>query len=147
MGKNLEKKMSDLNVVALVGRLSRDAVIRAWAKGGIVCNFTPAVNRSRKREDGGWEEAPNFCTFAPYGDRAASLRGRLTMDRWESRGVRRARLDAAVDDPRFIGAAPGGAKATEGQSAETAEAESETDPDLDLGEIETTEEMRYEDQG
>jgi single-strand DNA-binding protein len=150
--------MSDLNVVALVGRLTRDAVVRTSAKGDSFCQFTVAVNRSRKREDGTWEDAPHFLTFTLYGERAerltpylvkgqaVSIQGHLVLDKWESQGVPHSRLDVAVEDLRLIGAAPAGGKPkgddtgrgsvqggedlAGGEEPES----SELDPDLDLGE-------------
>jgi single-strand DNA-binding protein len=146
--------MSDLNIVGLVGRLSRDAVVRTSAKGEVFCNFNVAVNRRRKNEDGDWEDAPNFFTFALYGDRAArlapflvkgqavSVQGHLKLDKWESQGVPHSRLDVAVEDLQLIGAAPGGRKAREERAGEGGGEEEgpaggeeppELDPDFDLG--------------
>jgi single-strand DNA-binding protein len=149
--------MSDLNIVALVGRLSRDAAVRVSAKGDIFCQFGLAVNRSRKRDDV-WEEVPHFFNLSLYGERAeklapylvkgqaVSLQGHLVLDRWESQGMPQSRLDVAVDDLRLIGAAPGGVKGKDapeaGKAAEGAlgqgdgEGGVETDPDLDLGGVE-----------
>jgi single-strand DNA-binding protein len=152
-----EKKMSDLNIVGLVGRLSRDAIIQKSAKGDVFCKFTVAVNRSKKKDDV-WEDVPSFFVFNLFGERAeklapylvkgqaVSIEGHLILDRWESQGVPHARLDVSVDDIRLIGAAPGKATKedqagqTPGAAAESSgpEEEKEDDPDMDLGGMELT---------
>jgi single-strand DNA-binding protein len=147
------RKMSDLNVAALVGRLSRDSVIRTTAKGDKFCQFNVAVNRSRKREDGVWEDVPNFFGFALYGERAeklspylvkgqtVSIQGHLVLDRWESQGVPHSRLDVTVDDLRLFGAAPAKKEADNtdgGVEGEKEEGGTDADPDLDLGGAEMT---------
>lgn len=149
--------MSDLNVVALVGRLSRDCVVKTSAKGESYALFWIAVDRSRKNDEGAWEEAPSFFMFSLYGERASrlapylvkgqavSVQGYLVLDKWESQGVPHTRLDVLIDELRLIGPAPGGAKGKKdfsgdaaGEGGESPEMvsgeESETDPDLDLGE-------------
>jgi single-strand DNA-binding protein len=110
--------MSDLNVVALVGRLTRDAVMRSTAKGIAVCCFSIAVNRSRKREDNTWEDIQNFILLNLYGERAqnilpylvkgqtVSVQGHLKIDSWETPAGKRSRLEVAIDDLRFIGPPP-----------------------------------------
>ena len=68
--------MTDLNHVALIGRLTRDAQLKGTVNGLSVCSFSLAVNRSVKRGDG-WENEASFFDVTLFGKQAESLHGRL----------------------------------------------------------------------
>jgi single-strand DNA-binding protein len=137
--------MSDLNVLALVGRISQDAVLKTSASDTAYCNFSIAVSRSRKKDGGAWEDIPHFFNLSLYGARAeglspylikgqtVSVQGHLEQSRWESDGVMHSRTSIAIDDLHLVGAGPrkpGYAAAGSGENGTGAE---EADPDLDLG--------------
>jgi single-strand DNA-binding protein len=155
-----EKIMSDLNVTALVGRLTRDAKVVTTAAGVPYCIVGIAVNRRQKQEDGSWGEKAGFFNFRFYGERAeklapylvkgqaVSITGHLYLDRWESQGVPHSRMDLGIDDLQLIGSPPGKGKNEaakpsgqeqegEGQGlpedGEAGPGMPEADPDLDLG--------------
>jgi single-strand DNA-binding protein len=145
--------MSDLNVAALVGRISQDAILRETAGGKKYCIFSVAVNRGRKKDDGTWEEAPHFFSLSLYEARAeklaaylvkgqtVSVQGHLVQDRWERDGITNSRMILAVDDLRLIGPAPEKKSSDKNAGAGTAAGDTplgeiegeETDPDLDIG--------------
>jgi single-strand DNA-binding protein len=136
--------MSDLNVTALVGYVSYDAVLKTTAAGNKICTFGLASNRSYKKDDGTWEEDPQFFTFQLFGSRAANLGpylvkgqlvsvvGHLVMDKWESKGEKHSRMTLVIDDLRLLGSKKkDGPEKTE--EAYFPPAEEEADVDLDLG--------------
>jgi single-strand DNA-binding protein len=149
--------MSDLNVAALVGRISYDAIIRTTPAGTRMCTFGFASNRTRKKDDGTWEETPHFFTFSLFGSRAenigpylvkgqlVSITGHLVMDKWETKGEKHARMNLLIDDIRLLGSQKkdGLEKTVDADTAETEAADAdyfpvggegvEADPDLDLG--------------
>ena len=57
----------DLNVVTLVGRLTRDSEIRYSQKGDAVVRFSIALNRRKRNVDGSWEDEANFFNCVYFG--------------------------------------------------------------------------------
>lgn len=98
--------MSDINLVALSGRLTRDPELRHTAGGTPVANTAIAVERYKKDEDndvsfidlvifGGFGEL--VATKARKGD-SVSLDGRLNQSRWETEdGSKRSRVEVIVN--------------------------------------------------
>jgi single-strand DNA-binding protein len=145
--------MSDLNITALVGYVSYDAVLKTTQSGTKICTFGFASNRSVKKEDGTWEEDPQFFTFNLFGSRAEhlgpylvkgqliSIVGSLRMDRWESSGEQRSRMTLVIDDLRLLGSKKKGesekgpSKPNKGSEEEEGyfPPPEEEDADLDLG--------------
>lgn len=106
----------NLNKVVLVGRLTRDPILRQ-AEGGLDCsNFTLAVNRRFKRRDGAMEDEVAFVECAMFGPRARAFveyhrerdhvcvaQGRLKTDRWmDEKNVERSKLVVVVEDWEFV---------------------------------------------
>ena len=107
---------SDLNVVALVGRLTRPAEIRYSQSGGTpAIRFSIAVNRNRRNSDGSFGEEANFfdCiyftrgadTLGQYLDkgRQVAVQGELRQSRWEQDGQSRSRVEIWVNNLTFLG--------------------------------------------
>ncbi|MDY5932299.1 MAG: single-stranded DNA-binding protein [Candidatus Ornithospirochaeta sp.] len=100
---------SDLNVVALVGRLTRDSEMRYSQNGGALVRFSIAVNRGKRNADGRWEDEPNFFDCVYFGKsaeavnayltkgRQVSIQGELRQSRWESDGQSRSRVEIFVN--------------------------------------------------
>jgi single-strand DNA-binding protein len=139
--------MSDLNIVAMVGRVTQDAVLKQSEKGTPILNFNIAVNRARKVNDN-WEEIPHFFWFNLFGKRAenlapyllkgqtVSIEGHLEQDRWESNGVQHSKMSVLIDEIRLIGPQKkhsSGKDAAGGQTEETDVPDDNADPDFDLG--------------
>ncbi len=64
--------MKDLNQCFFIGRLTRDADLRATSSGLDVANFSLAVNSSEKSGDL-WQDKANFFDFAIFGKTAAGV--------------------------------------------------------------------------
>ena len=107
--------MSDVNVVALSGRLTRDPELTYTPSGTAVLRVGLAVNMSRKSADGKWEDEPNFVDCECFGRRAEGLArvlgkgqlvlvsGRLRWRSWERDGERRSRITVVVGELRLTG--------------------------------------------
>ena len=87
--------MSDLNTLAISGRLTRDPELRSLPSGTSVAEFGLAVNRSRKVEDE-WVEEVSFFECSLFGGRGETaarklskgsrvvVGGALEQQRWEN---------------------------------------------------------------
>lgn len=87
---------NNLNTVAVSGNVTRDPELRETKSGTPVCNLGIAVNRSRKQEDGSYEDDVSFFDITVWGNYGAlvarklkkgdpiSLTGRLEQQRWEN---------------------------------------------------------------
>jgi single-strand DNA-binding protein len=113
--------MANLNKVMLIGRLTRDPEVRAFANGGKVAKFGFAVNNRRKNSSTGqWEDEPVFIEVEAFnrGDNGkmadnveANLRkgsqlfveGHLTFDQWTSQdGQKRSAVRVTIDNMQYL---------------------------------------------
>jgi single-strand DNA-binding protein len=111
--------MTDINVVVLMGRLTRDAELKYTKSGIAVARFSIAVKRSRKQDDQ-WVEESSFFDVDFYGKSAESVHkylvkgqqigveGELRQDRWEQEGQPRSKVIVVASNVRLLGNAPGG---------------------------------------
>ncbi|MEW6550237.1 MAG: single-stranded DNA-binding protein [Spirochaetota bacterium] len=111
--------MTDINVVVLMGRLTRDAELKYTKSGMPVARFSLAVKRSRKQDDQ-WVEETSFFDIDFYGKSAESIHkylvkgqqvgveGELRQDRWEQDGQPRSKVIVVAGNVRLLGSAPGG---------------------------------------
>lgn len=111
--------MGDLNVVILLGRLTRDPELRYTPGGTAVTTLGLAVNNSVKQGDE-WREEPCFVDVSVFGRQAETsseylakgsqvlVEGRLTWRKWEKDGQTRSKLDVKANTVKFIGPAKGG---------------------------------------
>lgn len=104
--------MSDINVVAISGRLVKDPVVRETRNGSYVMNFTIACNERHKRQDSDeWEDVPNFVDCALFGNRCktvekyvskgtkVNMSGRLHQSKWTTEsGENRSKLELLVEE-------------------------------------------------
>lgn len=86
--------MTDINIVSVVGRLTRDMELKYTTSGMAVANFSIAVNRSRKQGDQCVDEA-SFFECSLFGKQAEALKpylkkgqqvaisGFLKQERWQ----------------------------------------------------------------
>lgn len=107
--------VSDINVIAITGNLTRDAEIRRIGSGVAVLIFSVANNRGYLTNNG-WKEKTSFFDCVVYGKRAEALqkymikgrgvaiKGELQQDRWEDKetGKKRSRAKIKVDDLSFL---------------------------------------------
>lgn len=113
--------MANLNKVMLIGRLTRDPEVRAFASGGKVAKFGFAVNnRRRNSQTGEWEDEPVFMDVDAFNrgetgklaDRVEQhlrkgaqifIEGHLKLDQWTSQdGQKRSKLSVVVDNFQFL---------------------------------------------
>lgn len=105
------------NKVILHGNLARDIEIRYLATGTAVGEFSIAVNKKWKTQDGEQKEKCSFIDCTVFGDRAVTMgdwfakggailiEGELTQDQWEDRqtGQKRSKLKVIVNSFDFVG--------------------------------------------
>lgn len=108
------------NQVTLMGNLTRDPEIRQIPSGQSVCNFSLALNRAYKGQDGEWQEATDYVdvvAWGPLGERVAQyvtkgrpvlVSGRLQSRNWEQDGQKRSKLEVVALDVTFLGSRGGG---------------------------------------
>ena len=99
-----------INRVVLVGRLTRDPELRALPSGVSVCGLRIACNSSRRDNDGGYKEKPNFFDLSVYGPSAESVSqymrkgsrvavdGRLEWREWETSDQQKRQAVSVVAD-------------------------------------------------
>ena len=100
---------TDINSVVLVGRLTRDAMLRYSSSGAGFLSFTVAVNRSKRNADGSWTDEPSFIDCVYFGQNSQSIsqylvkgkqvavQGELRQSKWETDGQQRSKLDVVVN--------------------------------------------------
>jgi single-strand DNA-binding protein len=126
---------SSVNVVVLVGNLTRDPELRATAGGTSVCKLGLAVNeRAKDPATGEWGERPNYFDIDVFGaqgescaqyltkGRQIAIEGRLRWRSWEAQdGQKRSAVSVVANNVQFIGprdsGGQGGAWSGGGQTA------------------------------
>lgn len=110
---------NDINMVVLVGRLTRDPEMRYTNSGVAVCKFSLAVNR-RKRSGDSWSDEVSFFDISLWGKQAESLnnylvkgkqvaiQGELRQSRWEQDGQKRSRIEVVANNIQLLGDPSGG---------------------------------------
>lgn len=110
--------MRDINVVVLVGRLTRDSELKYTASGMPVSKFSVAVNRSKKQGEE-WVDEVSFFEINYWGKAAegvnkylvkgqqVGVEGELKQDRWEQDGQPRSKIVVNASNVRLLGNAPG----------------------------------------
>ncbi|NCC63594.1 MAG: single-stranded DNA-binding protein [Spirochaetia bacterium] len=105
---------NDLNVVALVGRLTRESELRYSNGGMAICRFSLAVNRRKRTADNRWEDEANFFDCTMFGKSAESINqylekgrqvsiiGELRQSRWEQDGQNRSKVEIAVNSLQLL---------------------------------------------
>src|SRR3972149_38472 len=106
--------MTDLNHVALIGRLTRDAELKYTASNLAVCKFSIANNQRRKK-DNAWTGEAHFFDVTLWGKTAESLHkylvkgkqvaidGQLRQSRWEKDGQTRSRVEINANNIQLLG--------------------------------------------
>lgn len=111
-----------VNVVVLVGNLTRDPELRATPSGTSVCRLGIAVNeRSKDPATGEWGERPNYFDIDVFGQqgencaqylskgRQVAIEGRLRWRSWETQdGQKRSAVSVVANTVQFIGPRDGG---------------------------------------
>ncbi len=104
-----------VNLVALLGNLTRDPELRYTPSGSAVCQFGLALNRRYRTAAGELQEETSFVEVVVWGKqaevvaahmakgRAVFVEGRLQQDTWETEaGERRSRLKIVAQRVTFL---------------------------------------------
>ncbi len=108
--------MSDLNLVALTGRIGKDPEVRYTNGGTAVANTRMAVSRRRKGKDGERQDDTTWVTLV-FWDKLAELvqsyvakgsqiavRGELQVRQWDDKqGQKRESTEVRVHDLTLLG--------------------------------------------
>ena len=111
-----------VNVVVLVGNLTRDPELKAMPSGSSVCSLRVAVNdRIKDQATGEWNEKPNYFDVDVFGamgencakylarGRQVAVEGRLRWREWETQeGQKRSAVSVVANNVQFIGPRDGG---------------------------------------
>ena len=104
--------MGDLNVVTILGRLTRDVELKQ-TNGGTVARFSLA-NGYRKKQGSEYIEATNFIDCVAFGKTGEAIHkyvskgqrllvsGELRWSSWESDGKKQSKLEVLVESFNFI---------------------------------------------
>ena len=108
--------MSDLNQVALHGRLTRSAELKYLNNEShtAITEFSIANNKSRKADDGSWTSDVSYFDchiWGKYGEaiqknltkgRPVNITGRLKQDRWTRDGKSYSKITVEVSEVDFL---------------------------------------------
>ncbi len=108
--------MKDLNMVFLMGNLTRDPELRYTPNGQAVVNFAVATNRTWKDADGEQKDSAEFTDIVAWGKTAENIAnylkkgqkvhviGRLQTRSWEAQdGSKRYKTEVVANDVTFLG--------------------------------------------
>ena len=112
----------------LIGNLTRDPETRVTPKGTSICQFSLAVNRKFKKEDGSQGEEVTYVDLEAWSKTAETIQkyctkgkplfveGRLKLDQWEDKETKqkRSKMKVVVENFQFIGSKSDGAPGAEG---------------------------------
>lgn len=103
-----------INLVTLMGNLTRDPETRQTPNGQSVTNFSLALNRSYKDASGEWQEATDYIdvvAWAQLGERVSQYLGRgsrclvvgkIQSRQWEQEGQKRTKIEVLANDVTFL---------------------------------------------
>lgn len=102
-----------MNKVVLIGNLVRDPEVRATQSGISVCNFTVAVNRRFKKENGeqetdflnviAWRQLAELCGKYLVKGRKVAVTGSIQTRTYEAKdGSKRTAWDIVADEVEFL---------------------------------------------
>ena len=104
----------DLNTLAIVGRVTRDAELSYLNSGTAKATFAIAVNRSVKKGDQ-WTDEVSYFDLTLWGKQAENLTkyltkgtqvgitGSLQQRRWEKDGQKQSKVEIHVENIQLIG--------------------------------------------
>lgn len=106
---------NDMNHLAVIGRLTRDAEIKFSSVGSAIVNFSIAINRSRKIQ-GEWVDEASFFDVTAFGKIGESLKpyltkgkqvaieGYLKQDRWDKQdGSKGSKVIICAENMQLLG--------------------------------------------
>lgn len=118
-----------LNVIHLIGNLTRDPELRYTSSGRAVCTFGLATNRSRKTENGelreessfhrvvAWEKLAEQCAQLLVKGRRVYVQGRLGYRTYQKDDETREVAEIIIEDMLLLDAKPSSIPASRGAMA------------------------------
>lgn len=112
--------MASLNLVVLMGNLTRDVELKYSQNQLAIAKFGLAMNDRVKRNNE-WVDEPTYVEITLFGRTAeianqylakgspVLIEGRLKYDSWESDGQKRSKLSVIGDKMQMVGSRPTGA--------------------------------------
>lgn len=119
-----------------MGNLTRDPETRQTPGGQSVTNFSLAVNRTWKGQDGSTQEAVSYIDCVAWGrtgeviaqymqkGRPILVSGRLDQRSWEQDGNKRSKVEVIVEDFNFVGGGNDGGGFSGGSSSSSSSSSS-----------------------
>ncbi|MCF0241822.1 MAG: single-stranded DNA-binding protein [Treponema sp.] len=101
--------MTDLNETTIHGRVVRNAEFSMTDSGLKIARFAIAVNKSRRLENGEYEDDVSFFPLVVFGEyaervwpylvkgRGITVKGHLKQNRWEKDGQKRSEIAICVE--------------------------------------------------
>ena len=135
------------NKVTLMGNLTRDPETRQTPNGQSVTNFSLAVNRTWKGQDGQAQEQVSFIDCVAWGKtgeiiaqymqkgRPILVSGRLDQRSWDQDGQKRSKVEVVVEDFNFVGGGEGGGGSYSGGGSSDEKSSSSKKDDVVVEEI------------
>jgi single-strand DNA-binding protein len=110
---------ANLNMVVLAGNLTRDPELKFLPSGSAVCNFSMAMNRKWKAQNGEWKDEVTFVGVVVWGKAGEAcgeylkkgspvlVEGRLQSRSWETQdGQKRSILEVVATRAQFLSGGP-----------------------------------------
>lgn len=132
--------MANLNLVQLIGNLTRDPELKFTPQGTAVCKFSLAINRKYKGNDGEMKQEVEYVNVVVWGKTAENVskyltkgkpcyvQGRLQTRSWETpEKQKRYATEVVAEMVQFLGTGSGG-----GQGGSKPD-QSKPDPEPDFG--------------
>jgi len=124
-----------MNIVHLIGNLTRDPELKYTPAGKAVAEFTIAVTEKWKTESGEQKERTAFVGCVSWGSRGdafakyhrkgdkACITGKLTQDTWDDKetGKKREKTRVEVTDWEFVNGKPSGSSQPRQQATSDAD--------------------------
>ncbi len=138
------------NKVVLMGNLTRDPETRQTPSGQSVTNFSLAISRTWKGQDGSNQEAVSFIDCVAWGKtgeviaqyiqkgRPILVEGRLDQRSWEQDGNKRSKVEVIVENFNFVGGGAGdngGASSNASSSSSSSSSSSKKNEDVVIEDI------------
>ncbi len=137
-----------VNKVILMGNLTRDVEMRTTPSGQSVANFSLAVSRSWKGQDGQQQEQTSFINCVAWGKTGEIIAqyvskgnpllvsGRLDQRSWDDKesGQKRSTVEVVVEDFNFVSSS-GGQGGNSGSSPQSSSQSSKKSDDVVINDI------------
>lgn len=135
--------MQSMNVVALIGNLTKDPEVRHTASGTAVGTLRIAVNGSTKDPSGNWVDRPDYFNVTVWDKQAENcaqylskgskigVTGRLRFDEWQADdGTKRSKVEVVADRVQFLNTREDGGGRSDAPEYERSQASSAPDDDI-----------------